>query len=302
MLNRYQGENGRSFLIDALRNQNLLRDEEILSLKFVDKVSLLTLETNEILISQDGTDNDIYFVLSGRFSITVKGREVAIRKPGDSIGEMALIDVLVKRSASVIAIEPSVVAKVTASAFTEIASQHPQLWKRIALELSNRLRQRNDYVRQRNPRPVLFIGSSSESLSIARAIQSCLQYDDFIVKVWTDQVFGASRFPIEDLEVEIINSDFAALVLSPDDKLISRAYEHLAPRDNVVFELGMCMGALTRYRTFLVSPRGMAVKTPTDLEGLNHLNYVPCKDDELATYIAPLCSELRRIIKKLGTK
>ena len=40
-----------------------------------------------------------------------------------------------------------------------------------------------------------------------------------------------------------------------------------APRDNVVFELGMFIGALGHARTFLVQPLDAEVKIPTDLMG-----------------------------------
>jgi hypothetical protein len=49
---------------------------------------------------------------------------------------------------------------------------------------------------------VLFVGSSSESVGIAHAIETCLVHDDVEVRVWTHGgVFNASNFPIEDYEL-----------------------------------------------------------------------------------------------------
>jgi predicted nucleotide-binding protein len=56
-------------------------------------------------------------------------------------------------------------------------------------------------------------------------------------------VFAASHFPIEDLETQVGNSDFAVLVLSPDDQVITaRGTTGLAPRDNLILELGIFIG------------------------------------------------------------
>jgi len=78
-------------------------------------------------------------------------------------------------------------------------------------------------------------------LPIAEAISTRIPVDLAIVQLWTHDVFGPSRFPIEDLEAQLDRADFAVLVLRPDDRVESRGKEHDAPRDNVVFELGLFM-------------------------------------------------------------
>ena len=93
-----------------------------------------------------------------------------------------------------------------------------------------------------------------------------LDHVPIVVKIWTDDVFEASSFPIESLERELQRVDFAVLVLSPDDKVISRDIATDAPRDNIVFELGLFMGALGHNRTFLIYPHGIDIMIPTDLK------------------------------------
>jgi predicted nucleotide-binding protein len=47
--------------------------------------------------------------------------------------------------------------------------------------------------------------------------------DDVVIRFWTKtRVFEASSFPIETLETEVRPADFAVLVVSPDDKVVSR--------------------------------------------------------------------------------
>ena len=153
-----------------------------------------------------------------------------------------------------------------------------------------------------NPRPVLFVGCSTESLPVAQAIQSALAYDPIEVKVWTDDTFEASDFPILSLERELPKVDFAVLVLSPDDKVVSRETTSDAPRDNIVFELGLFMGALGHSRTFLVYPHGIDIKIPTDLAGITPLTYEQRLQYELPSAIAPACNQLRNLIRKAGPR
>ena len=134
-----------------------------------------------------------------------------------------------------------------------------------------------------------------------RYLNSALRHDPITVKVWTDGVFGASHFPIEDLERQISTSDFAALVLTSDDVVISRNRKSDAPRDNVIFELGLFMGALFHARTILICPRSTDLKIPSDLLGLTPLTYDDGSPD-ITTNIAPVCHDLRKVIMAAGPR
>ena len=254
MISRFRGVQGRNRLVSALRKQVIVHDNETLAKEFSDQAEVVQLERNEQLIVQDEADDDVYFILAGRLSIVINGREVAIRGSGQHVGEMALIDPTASRSASIIAIERTVVAKVSEALFRPLADKYPRVWQLIAMEIGDRLRERNKLVVSTNPRPVLFVGSSKESLPIAQAIQSNLDHDDLIVRLWTDGVFGASQFPISELEKQVQEADFAAVILGPDDQVVSRRERTEAPRDNVIFELGLFMGALSHHRTFIIVP------------------------------------------------
>jgi CRP/FNR family transcriptional regulator, cyclic AMP receptor protein len=232
--------------------------------------SIRELKKDEELIRQDQADNNLFFILAGSVSILVNGREIAARKAGQHVGEMALIDPSAKRSASVMASEDgTVIAEVTEAKFVNIANEHPALWRALAVELGHRLRERSKYVHAPNPQPIVFVGSSREGLEPARAIQMAFQHEKFITKVWTDGIFNASKATIEDLATAVTHADFAVLVFTADDLISSRGADAYAPRDNVIFELGLFMGALGRERSFIVRPRGVALKIPSDLLGIS---------------------------------
>ncbi len=302
MINRFCGTEGHIRFLTALRKQSILHNNEPLLKELAEKAELFQIEPGDKLIAQDGADNDIYFILAGRLSIVVNRREVAIRESGEHVGEVALIDPSARRSASVVAIEQTVVAKITEAAFRPLADKYPRVWQLTAVEICNRLRQRNRLVVSKNPRPVVFIGSSTESLEVARAIRSNFDHDDYIINLWTDRVFGPSRFPIAELEKQIQEADFAVLVLGADDEVISRNDKSDAPRDNVIFELGLFMGALSHERTFMVIPRDCDIKIPTDLLGLISLSYKSDNSNNLTALLGPVCDELREIINEMDVK
>ena len=119
--------------------------------------------------------------------------------------------------------------------------------------------------------PKIFIASSSEGLGVARTVHGLLQQqldDNAEVNLWTWE-FELSTTYIEELERASRETDFAILVLTPDDVTTSRESAKPAPRDNVVFELGLFIGSLGRERCILVHEQGQDLKLPTDLLGVN---------------------------------
>ena len=302
MLKRFTGPEGAQFAIEALRKQPIVGGDAGLAETICNSAEVTSFARDATIIEEYAPDNDIYFILAGVVSIRVAGREVAVRTEGQHIGEMALVDVGKPRSASAIAENEVVVARLSAVAFSNLAESNPVMWKNVARELSVRLRERNRFILPANPRPVLFIGCSVESLPIARAMQSMFDHDPILVKVWTDSTFKASEIPVESLEQELSRVDFAALVLSDDDKVISRNVLSNAPRDNIIFEMGLCMGALGHPRTFLILPRSINLKVPTDILGVTPLSYDVGPENDFTVAIASVCNYLRAIILKTGPR
>lgn len=302
MLDRFTGTTGKPTLTKALSRQTIVQGSSDLASALADTCELLAVESGRLLIAQHAPNNDIYFILAGEFSILVNGRPVASVRAEEHVGEMALVDPKGRQSAAVIALEDSVVARISEPEFATIADSHPHLWKNVACSLGERLRQRNEFVLARNGVPKLFVGSSKESLDVANAIRRGLPRDAVDVTVWTHGVFGPSEFPIESLERIAIHSDFAALVLGPDDRVVSRAQKTLAPRDNVVLELGLFIGAVGRRRVFLVRPRDLDVKIPTDLLGIRPVEFKPKRDKSGAVIVTAACKALRRAIDDQGPR
>jgi predicted nucleotide-binding protein len=302
LIERFQGEDGARRLREALAASDLIAGDPVIADAVASVGVLRVLQGSDVLIKQGGSDNDLFIILSGETAVLVHGREVARRAVGDHVGEMALIDPSAKRSATVFAMSECVVLGISEPAFSKLAERYPVLWRRFAKQIADRLRQRGALVHPKREKPELFIGSSTESLELARAIQTGLKYDPVVVRIWTDGVFGASSYTLDSLESQLDASDFGALVLSPDDLVFSEGSGSHAPRDNVILELGMFIGRLGRKRTYLVQATGVDLKLPSDVDGVTPLTYVPGKAGDLAASIGPVCSELRELIAKHGPR
>lgn len=239
LIDRFSGDSGRRLLRECLSSSGSWGRDEGIASSLADNAELRELEPGEVLVRQGDADNDIYFILSGKLRVFVNGREVAARHAGYHVGEMTLVDASLRRTATNIAAEATVVAKVSEPEFSRIADANPRLWQRIGVELTRRLDQRAKCLTEPNPKPIVFVGSSSESLPIAEALAALLPADVAAITVWSQGIFGASRFPIEDLEAQIRIADFAVLVAASDDRVTSRGEDSDAPRDNEVFELGL---------------------------------------------------------------
>lgn len=306
MIERFDGESGKRNLLCAMNEQVIVHGNEAVAGQLVAVSQLQELDAGDVLIAQDGEDNHISFIISGSVEIRVNRRVVAVRAAGTHVGEMALIDKKARRCADVVASEKTVLARVEEGDFSRIADDNPFLWRRIAVELCDRLRNRNRMVRWPNERPHVFICSSSENLAVAEAIRLGLEHHNSSVSVWTDQVFGPMKHTMEDLEREVQSTDVAIAVVGTEDVVRSRKKQMAAPRDNVIFELGLFMGQLGRERAIIVMPRGAKLKLPSDLLGLNPLSYSPPSDPtdarQLAVSLGPVCTQLKTAITQLGPR
>ncbi len=124
-------------------------------------------------------------------------------------------------------------------------------------------------------KPKLFVGSSTEGLKTAYAIQENLEHDA-LCTVWTQGIFQLSGNALDNLLEAAGEYDFAVFVFQPDDISQIRDETVNTVRDNVVFELGLFIGGLGKERVFFLVPKGSEeAHLPTDLIGVEPGHYVP---------------------------
>lgn len=150
-------------------------------------------------------------------------------------------------------------------------------------------------------RPKIFIGSSSEGIRIAQAVQVLLD-KSCEVTVWSQGVFGLNQGTLESLVLALEKFDFAVLVLTPDDMITSRENTSQSPRDNVLFELGLFVGGLGRDRTFITYDRSKQIKIPSDLAGITCATFQEHSDGNLISSLGASTFLIQNEIDRLGVK
>lgn len=270
---RFVGRPGREKLVAALKNQKLVGGDEALARRLARIAKVEEHQPNRGLIRQGDADNDVFLILSGSVRVLVNGREVAVRTAGEHVGEMSLMDVTAVRSSTVRCVQETVVARISEKEFTKVADRYPDLWRRAAVEVARRLREREKFHVPPRTVPVIFIGSSTEGLAIAIKVFNFLKTLRCVPRLWSEDVFECSETTIESLMKLTHGSDFALIILTADDVTKWRGRRKPSPRDNAIFELGLFMGALSRLRTLFMVQSGVDVKIPTDLLGITNLPF-----------------------------
>ena len=139
MLERFQGREGRAALLNALRNQFLVDGSSEIAELILAGSQLQEFAPGSALFTQGERGSYLLFILAGQVSVQVDGAEVATVNAGVHVGEIALLEPFQGRIATVKAKDTVVVAQISGQKFSDIAKHHPELWRRIAIELSRRL-------------------------------------------------------------------------------------------------------------------------------------------------------------------
>jgi Predicted nucleotide-binding protein containing TIR-like domain len=149
----------------------------------------------------------------------------------------------------------------------------------------------------------VFIASASEGLDVAIAVRDNLgSCPGFEPRLWSEDTFQISQTVVESLEKELAQCDFGVMTLTADDQSLSRGHVSMAPRDNVLFELGLFMGHLGRERTYFVCDNRQDLKIPTDLLGVKPAIY-ECRDGQTAREaLSVACSSIARRMEALGIR
>lgn len=150
-------------------------------------------------------------------------------------------------------------------------------------------------------RPSMFIGSSAEGLHIARAIQVEMDHE-CEVEIWHQGAFGLMGGTLESLVIASERFDFATFVVVPDDTTTSRRRKLAIARDNVIFELGLFIGAIGRSRTFMVYDRSNRPNLPTDLAGVTPATFEPHKSGNLVASVGAACTTIKTAVTRLGAR
>lgn len=117
----------------------------------------------------------------------------------------------------------------------------------------------------------IFVGSSLEASVEDKFVRRVLESNDIEGVTWKD-IFHTGDFTLDSLVKTAQKIHGAIIISTPDDKVWVRGSESLAPRDNILFEMGFFINALGARHTALIfctDDNGRSPKIPTDIHGLN---------------------------------
>lgn len=149
-----------------------------------------------------------------------------------------------------------------------------------------------------NEKPRLFIASSREALQVAEAVN--IKLEEVARVKQSDNAFDLSSMTLPALVERTKEADFAVFVFHKDDQTIIRGNTYSTVRDNVVFELGLFIGALSIEKCFVLVPKSVEgeFRLPTDLAGLTTSTYDDSIED-MVDAVATSCARIKQAIRKI---
>ena len=300
LLDRFQGAENATRLLDAIRAQDVVANDEALAERIIGVGTLQELAPSEVIITQGDWDDDVFFILAGRLQIIINGRPQAIREAGTHVGELTGTAPARPRTATVSAVEAALVLRLKDADLKAIAQDNPGMLKRMLDVLASRLDDRNRAIGNTNDLPKVFVISSSERISVAEEIVRQLDSNEIAVDLWSQGTFGLSDYPISSLMDAIEAADFTIAVVGADDTLTMRGEVHAVARDNVHLEYGISLGVLGRRRSLLLVCASDGVRLPSDAAGLTTLRYRDSTADELKRSVRNACIVAKEHILEEG--
>jgi len=107
----------------------------------------IRLGADEILFREGDAADAMFVVLEGAVNVIVGDKVVEVARRGAVLGEMALID-HAPRGATLVAAEPSALAKIDERRFQRLIQQNPFFATHVMKVLADRIRQMNELLKQ----------------------------------------------------------------------------------------------------------------------------------------------------------
>lgn len=175
------------------------------------------LQRGDILVREGAPADALYVVVSGRFAVTVAGRQAPLTEigPGQPIGEIAFL-AGGKRTATVKALRDSLVLRLDREAFDRLAAASPGIWRALTVTLANRLAAVTAATARTTPQP------RARTIAVVRAGSEPVP-EEFIARL-------ASQLAHNARVLRLDAERFAALIppgTAPEDAAATEAFNQL---------------------------------------------------------------------------
>ncbi len=169
------------------------------------------LKTGEVLIEEGAPGDAAFIVLDGELEVAkksdVQNIVIAIREPGEVVGEMALLDQS-PRMATVRAVRDSHLLKIRGDTFHQLLTQKPSAALAILNTVSRRLRQNEALLRQNEKMAALgtlSAGLAHELNNPAAAVRRSVEQLRAALSDWTKASIDLDHCTLTPAQIRVIN-------------------------------------------------------------------------------------------------
>lgn len=171
----------------------------------------ISLKAGEVLLEEGSPGKDAYIVLDGEFEVVkksdVQNIVIALREPGEVIGEMALLDQS-PRMATVRALRDSRLLKIRGEIFQQLLAQRSSSAMAILRTVSKRLRQNEALLRQNEKMAALgtlSAGLAHELNNPASAVRRSADQLQSALLVWAELFLEFNTLNLTAVQIKIIH-------------------------------------------------------------------------------------------------
>ena len=107
------------------------------------------LEAGTTFIQEGAIEDCLYIIVDGRVRVHSQGQEILILGPGQSVGELAVLDPE-PRSASVSTLEDSLLFRLTKESFDEVMADRSEIASGVIRALCQRVREQGRLIATKN--------------------------------------------------------------------------------------------------------------------------------------------------------
>jgi CRP-like cAMP-binding protein len=117
---------------------------------FRNEPDIMLFPAGEVIFSAGDTADAMYVIIDGELDVRIGNASIAVARPGEMVGEMALADQK-KRSATVVALTPARLARIDRRRFLHLIQHTPTFAIDVMTVMASRIRRFDEQIENGQP-------------------------------------------------------------------------------------------------------------------------------------------------------